>query len=121
MKNTHLTPSHNKPKASATIGVNLLSQSAGTRLRFDVSTTLSVSSFVEQALEQLAAGQNRVRVEQMREYYQPVLELVEHGRSIELDASLTLAEVGLRDNATLQIAARPLKDKLLFCRYTRQA
>jgi len=103
------------------ITLNLHCHGDGTERPFCVSAESPISEFLEQVLEELAQGEGAERVRLLRDNYQPVLELLADGSSIELPGSQTLAEANIPDNAQIQIAARPLKEKLLFCRYSEQA
>ena len=100
------------------ISLTLLSHHDNTQQQLKVSADLPIAEFLKQLLESLAKGENGERVAQMRECYEPVLELVRNGSEVELKDELTLAEAGVIAGDTVQIAARPLKEKLLFCRYS---
>jgi hypothetical protein len=110
--------------ASAThsdITITLLCHRDNSLRRFTVSPRLHVDAFLEQVLAELAQGDDAERVRQLRECYEPVLELVRDGKGTALTTSQTLGEAGVDDDAVCQIAAYPLKEKLMFCRYSRQA
>ena len=100
------------------ISLTLLSHHNNSQQLLEVCADLPIAEFLEQLLESLAKGENGERVEQMRECYEPVLELVRCGNEVELINDQTLAEAGVIEGDTVQIAARPLKEKLLFCRYS---
>ncbi len=101
------------------LSLTLLSHHDNSQQRLEVHADLHISEFLEQLLASLAEGENRERVAQMRKCYEPVLELVRRGSELELEGELTLKEAGIVDGDTIQIAARPLKEKLLFCRYSK--
>lgn len=113
-----LYPPHTSaPHADASITVTLLCHSDNSERRFTASPQLRVEAFLEQILEELAQGDNAERVCQLRECYEPVLELVRDGVGTALSKAQTLSEAGMGENAICQIAAHPLKEKLMFCRY----
>ncbi len=101
------------------ISLTLLSHHDNSQQSLHVSADLQISEFIEQLLDSLSRGKNDERIAQMRECYEPVLELVKNGASEALESHQTLAEAGVVEGDTLQIAARPLKEKLLFCRYSK--
>ncbi len=103
------------------IDITLLCHSDNSEYHFSVSPHLPIGELLEQALEGLAQGDNAERMRQLRDNYEPVLELLIDNEVIELKNNQTLAKAGIRTNATCQIAARPLKEKLMFCRYANPA
>ena len=105
----------------AHINITLLFHSDNSQRSFSVSTELRTGEFLEQVLRELAQGENAARLEQLRNNYEPVLELLVDETTVELESTQTLAEAGISNNAICQIAARPLKEKLMFCRYASQA
>ena len=109
------------PADDAQVTVQLICHSDNSQHNFTASPDLLIGTFLEQILEKLSQGENSERMSQLRECYEPVLELVVNGEGIELQSEQSLTEAGLSDNATCQIAARPLKEKLLFCRYANMA
>ncbi len=78
----------------------------------------TVEELLEQLLQLLAKGENPEQLAQMHECYTPVLERLCEGEGIALDNALSLEEAGVCPGDTLQIAAKPRKEKLLFCRYS---
>ena len=101
------------------ISLTLLSHQDNSQQQLKVRADLQITEFLEQLLASLAKGENGERVAQMRECYEPVLELVRGESELELRDEQTLAQAGVVEGDTLQIAARPLKEKLLFCRYSK--
>jgi hypothetical protein len=93
----------------------LHSSSDNSHHRFQVPPDMQVSEFLELALDRLAEGEGAERVAALRRYYQPVLEL--EGEGQELPLHLTLAEAGVNHEAVCRIAARPLKERIMFCSY----
>ena len=110
--------SHKIATTAQPISLTLLCHHDNTQQQFKVYAELRIKDFLEQLLESLARGENGVRIAQMRECYEPVLELIRGTNEVELIDDQTLAEAGVIEGDTLQIAARPLKEKLLFCRYS---
>ena len=104
-----------------TITITLLYHTDNSQLHFTAQPNFFVRDFLEQILNKFAQGENAARIEQLRNNYEPVLEVLINGESIELKGDQTLAEAGIGNNAVCQIAARPLKEKLMFCRYASQA
>lgn len=104
-----------------TITITLLYHTDNSQLHFTVQPKLYIQDFLKQILNKLAQGENAARVEQLCNNYEPVLEVLINGEGIELKSDQTLAEAGIGNNAICQIAARPLKEKLMFCRYASQA
>ena len=100
------------------ISLTLLSHHDNTQQQLEVRADQPIAEFLEQLLESLARGGNGERVAQMRECYEPVLELVRGDNDVALENHQTLSEAGVVEGDTVQIAARPLKEKLLFCRYS---
>lgn len=80
----------------------------------------SVGSLLEQLLSLLERGEDAARFSQMRECYEPILERLVGDEAIPLENHQSLEAAGLRDGDTLQIAAHPRKEELLFCRYSKQ-
>lgn len=105
---------------NTSITITLRLHSDNSQRRFTASPHLRIDRFLEQILEELAQGENSDRVRQLRECYEPVLELFIDGEASELENTQTLSEAGVGENAICQIAARPLKEKLMFCRYASQ-
>ena len=101
------------------ISLTLLSHHDNSQQQLKVRADLQIAEFLEQLLASLAEGENGERVAQMRECYEPVLELVRGGSELELGDEQTLAQAGVVEGDTVQIAARPIKEKLLFCRYSK--
>lgn len=104
----------------ATIAITVLFHSDHSQRHFSVSPQLRVGDFLEQLLQELAQGEQAERVKRLRECYEPVLELLRDGEGIELDKTESLIGAGVGDHAVCQIAARPIKEKMMFCRYTSQ-
>ncbi len=100
-----------------TITVALYSHGDNSHSHFTVSPQLLVGEFLQQVLSSLARGKDATRLQQFCDNYEPVLELLQNDGAIELDNTMTLAEADVGNNATLQIAAHPLKERLMFCRY----
>lgn len=103
------------------ITITLLCHRDNSLRHFTVSPMLRVDAFLEQVLEELAQGDDAERIRQLRECYEPVLELIRDGEGTALTTNQTLDEAGVGDDAVCQIAAHPLKEKLMFCRYNKQA
>jgi hypothetical protein len=108
-------------QAQTAITITLLRRSDNSQSRITASPQLRIGAFLEQILNELAQGENGDRIRQLRECYEPVLELLIDGEGTELDNNRTLSEAGVGENAICQIAARPLKKKMMFCRYASQA
>jgi hypothetical protein len=103
------------------INITVLCHADNSQQHFSTQAHLRIGEFLEQILEQLAQGEDAERLAQLCNNYEPVLEMVIDGEGIELENGDTLAEAGVGDNAICQIAARPLKEKLMFCRYANPA
>jgi hypothetical protein len=99
------------------LNLTLYSNSDDAYHQFRVPAQMTVAAFVELALERLSAGGGAERVRALKRYYQPVLELQERGGERELPSELSLADSGVSDAAVCRIAARPLKERLMFCSY----
>lgn len=84
---------------------------------FEVSPGLAVGAFLNRVLERLAQGDSAERVQAMLECYEPVLELVTGETAKPLNSSMTLEHAGVADQAVCRIAARPRKEKIMFCRH----
>lgn len=82
---------------------------------FDVSSQMSISQFLQQVLSTLAQGEHAKRVKNMQNYYEPVLELCAGKASLPLDSSMTLAQAGIENKSVCRIAAKPLKERIMFC------
>lgn len=80
---------------------------------FRLPATMHVADFVELALARLAKHLGKERVEMMRRYYQPVLQLI--GDERELSPEITLAEAGIGAEVHCHLAARPRKDRMICC------
>lgn len=102
------------------IRITLLCHSDSTQHDFSLSSATPVRVFIEMVLERLAQTDHTGRMSRLRECYEPVLEVVEASHERELSSNQTLAEAGVTDNSICQIAARPLKEKLMFCRHSGQ-
>lgn len=103
--------------AARPLSLTLLSSSDNTPHQFNVSPEMKVAAFLELALAKLSEGNGAKRVEALKRYYQPVLELQARDGGRELETQASLAEEGVRDGAVFRIAARPLKERIMFCRY----
>lgn len=97
--------------------LNLYSSSDNTYHPFCVSATMTVADFLELAMAKLGEGDGAERVEALKRYYQPVLEIQTRRGDQEVASNVTLAEAGLSNEAVCRIAARPLKERLMFCSY----
>jgi len=78
---------------------------------------MTVADFLELAMAKLGEGDGAERVEALKRYYQPVLEIQTRRGDQEVASNVTLAEAGLSNEAVCRIAARPLKERLMFCSY----
>lgn len=85
------------------------------RLHFEVDPHLPVHDLVEQVLERLAEGGNAEQVNTMRRYYSPVLELLQEDGAVPLSSSDTVRQAGITDRSLCRIAAKPRKDRIMFC------
>ncbi len=97
------------------ITVYIESQSEAGTMHFEVSSHLGISEFLMQVLDKLAECGNEERVRTMQNYYEPVLELCNGNATLPLDSDMTLHQAGVGSNATCRIAAKPLKERLMFC------
>ncbi len=79
---------------------------------------MTVAAFLELALEHLSQGEGAERVQTLRLYYDPVLELHCNNDGQELPGDKTLIEAGLSNHAVCRIAARPRKERIMFCSYS---
>lgn len=82
---------------------------------FEVHPSQLIREFLHHVLETLAQGENRARVTSMQSYYEPVLELCEGSTSLPLDSSMTLEQAGIEDKSICRIAAKPRKERIMFC------
>lgn len=108
-------PLHCKDKSELTL--ILFSNSDDTYHHFQVPAQMTVEAFLELALEKLSEGGAAKRVAALKRYYLPVLELQERDGEQELPSHLSLADAGVYNEAVCRIAARPLKERIMFCRY----
>lgn len=99
------------------ISVMLHSHGGAGDITINVPTDLRVAEFIEQAISLLSQGEDAERSALLLKNYRPVLELVQQGQHAELEGHHTLAAAGVTQNAMLQIAAQPIKEAQLFCRY----
>lgn len=83
---------------------------------FEASPQLAVGAFLNRVMERLTQGENAARVKAMLEYYDPVLELLKGESATPLNNSMTLHHAGVTDQAVCRIAAKPRKEKIMFCR-----
>ena len=79
---------------------------------------MTVSDFLELALERLGQGKGAERVHKLKDNYEPVLELPSPDGGRELPADKSLLEAGVFDHAICRIVARPRKERIMFCRYS---
>ncbi len=100
------------------IALTLLCHRDNTQHQLYAYQQQTVGELLEQSLQLLAAGKSTEQMRHMSECYTPVLERVSDGNGIALDNALSLVEAGVCTGDTLQIAAKPRKEKLLFCRYS---
>lgn len=96
----------------------LYSNSDYSHHHFCVPADMQVADFLELALERLARGKGAERVRALKENYEPVLELPSPEGERELANDISLAEAGVTDQAICRIAARPRKERIMFCRYS---
>ena len=89
------------------VTVQLICHSDNSLRSFTVPPDLTIGSFLEQILEELSRGEGKSaeRMSQMRECYEPILELLVNGEGVELHSGQTLSESGITNNARCQIAA----------------
>lgn len=99
------------------LNLTLYSNSDDAHHDFRVPREMKVAAFLELALARLSEGGGAERVEALKRYYQPVLELHSPEGERELPPQATLAEAEVTEGAILRIAARPLKERIMFCRY----
>ena len=104
--------------SGAQLTIILHSDSDNTRHRFSVPERMSVAGFLELALTRLSEEQGAARVEALRRCYDPVLELQSPEGNRELPPDLDLKEAGVGDQAVCRIAARPRKERIMFCSYS---
>lgn len=97
------------------LNIIIYSSSDNTNHHFCVSPHMTVAAFLELALERLNQGEGAERVQLLRRYYEPVLELHSGGESRELPCDKGLLEAGVSDQAVCRIAARPRKERIMFC------
>ncbi len=98
--------------------LTLYSSSDYTHHRFSVPARTTVSDFLELALERLGRGKGAERVQELRDNYEPVLELPSPDGGLELSPDKSLFEAGVFNHAVCRIVARPRKDRIMFCRYS---
>lgn len=103
-------------RAVTTIRVMVDCHNSPDRLYFDVEPQLPVNALVEQVLERLAVGENADHVNTMRQYYSPVLELLQDGNATPLSNNDTIQQSGITDQSLCRIAAKPRKERIMFCR-----
>lgn len=108
-------PLHRKDKSELTL--ILFSNSDNAYHHFQVPAQMTVEAFLELALKKLSEGGAAERVAALKRYYLPVLELQEHDGERELPSHLSLVDAGVYNEAVCRIAARPLKDRIMFCSY----
>jgi len=104
-------------EAEASLHLILYSNSDNAYHPFHVPAQMTVAAFLELALARLSEGDGAKRVEALKRYYLPVLELQETEGERELPSHLSLAEAGVGDEAVCRIVARPLKERIMFCSY----
>jgi len=95
----------------------LYSNSDNTYHPFTVPAKMTVAAFLDLAMAKLSEGDGAERVEALKRYYQPVLEIQTPGGEHELPPNMTLADAGIENETVCRIAARPLKERLMFCSY----
>ena len=100
------------------LNITLYSSSDDTYHHFCVPQQMTVDAFLELALERLSQGEGAERVQALRRYYEPVLELHCREDNRELPGENPLLEAGLSDQAVCRIAARPRKERIMFCSYS---
>ena len=100
------------------LDIIVYSRSDNAHHRFSVSARMSVGEFLDLALTHLARGEGGERVEALRRYYDPVLELQRRDGNRELAPEQSLLEAGLQDEVVCEIAARPRKERIMFCSYS---
>ena len=98
-----------------TLNISLYSNSDDRHHHFCVPAQITVTAFLELALERLSQGEGAERVQALMRYYEPVLELHCTEDNRELPGDKTLIEAGLCDHAVCRIAARPRKERIMFC------
>lgn len=108
----------NTAKSEPQLNLTLHSSSDHAHHGFCVSARMTVGDFLELALDRLAQGNGAERVRDLRNNYEPVLELPSPDGGRELPADKTLAEAGVFNHAICRIVARPLKERIMFCRYS---
>ena len=118
MEATTINARDGQGTTAQTIPLTLLSHRDHTQRQVYAYPQQTVGQLLEQLLQQLAEGGNAEHMARMRECYEPVLEIVCDGKGIALDNEQSLEETGVCAGDTLQIAAQPRKEKLLFCRYS---
>ena len=104
-----------KNTANETIRIIIECHTEPGMFQFDVQPQLSIDQFLGEVLDKLSQGSNAERVRNMRQYYEPILEHCTDNATIPLDGALTLDQAGLQDQSVCRIAARPLKERIMFC------
>jgi phosphotransferase system HPr-like phosphotransfer protein len=115
------SPTRSGPERHGEITINLYCHGDNSHSHFTISPQLSVGELLRHMLVNLARGKHATRLQQFCDNYEPVLELLQDDGAIELENEMSLAAAGVGNNATCQIAARPLKERLMFCRYASGA
>ena len=100
------------------LNIILYSTSDNAHYHFCVPEQMSVDAFLEFALTRLSEEQGAERVEALRRYYEPVLEMQGRDGNIELAGEKSLIEAGVSNQSVCQIAARPRKERIMFCSYS---
>jgi hypothetical protein len=112
LNNCRATPCNEQ----SVLNLTLLCNSDNACHYFRIPSGTKISAFLDLALAKLSEGDGAERVEALKQYYQPILELLrEDGSSIELPSHLSLAQTELSNGATVRIAAHPLKERIMFC------
>ncbi len=100
------------------INLTIYSSSDFTHYAFCLPARMVVRDFIELALKRLARGKGAERVQELKNNYEPVLELPTPEGGRELPSDISLFEAGVFDHAICRIVARPRKERIMFCRYT---
>ena len=103
---------------SQVIHLTLILHSEKSEHQFCAYPQQKVGDLLQQQLSRLEQGKNAEQMRLMRECYQPVLERVRDNDRVALNNAMTLRDAGIVSGDSLQIAAIPRKEKLLFCRYS---
>ena len=112
---------HFPKQGDKAISLTLLSQHSDRQLQFHTTPSQLIGAFLEQVLDRLELDEGGKRVAELRNNYEPAMELVCADKTIELQNDTTLAAAGVKDGDSFHIAARPIKEKVLFCRYAQMA